>query len=67
METYGFNRDTVLNIFTSLSPKFHDELHSELYSNRDDITVIKGTHSLKEYVTQMKNLKWFLKNNIFNV
>lgn len=57
METYGFNRDTILNIFTSLSPKFHDELHSELYSNRDDITVIKGTRSLEEYVNQMKNLK----------
>ena len=64
METYGFNRDTILSIFTSLSPKFHDELHSELLSNRDDVTVVKGKHSLEEYVNQMKNLKWtWLLNN----
>ncbi|GMM48846.1 hypothetical protein DAPK24_054440 [Pichia kluyveri] len=56
METYGFNRDTILSIFTSLSPKLHDELHSELLSNRDDVTVVKGKHSLEEYVNQMKNL-----------
>ena len=57
METYGFNRDTILSIFTTLSPQFHDEVHGELYSNRDDVIIVKGTRSLEEYVNQMKNLK----------
>ena len=57
MAKLGFNKDTILTIFTSLSPSSHDELHSELYYNRDDVTVIKGNHSLEEYVTQMKNTK----------
>ncbi|GMM44159.1 hypothetical protein DAPK24_007340 [Pichia kluyveri] len=57
MAKHGFNKDTISSIFTSLSPSSHDELHSELYSNRDDVTVIKGKHPLEELITQMKNTK----------